>query len=136
MAELVPRVLPVFRGRESPFAYTCNGCGRCCHDKAIRVGPYEVARIAEALGVTTTHVLDEHVDPDVGALRQRPDGSCVLLREGRCSVHQGRPLACRLYPETDLRVRAVNDHATEDASPRPIRSLTSRAIARIETERR
>jgi Fe-S-cluster containining protein len=32
------------------------------------------------------------------ALRFDEPGGCTFLREGRCTVHGGRPLACRLYP--------------------------------------
>ena len=98
MAESPAIELPVLRRREDPFAYACHGCGRCCHHKAIRVNPYEVARLADALGTTTTDVLDRHVMPDGATLRQQRSGACVFLKDGRCTVHAGRPLVCRLYP--------------------------------------
>ncbi|WP_412061851.1 YkgJ family cysteine cluster protein [Rubrivirga sp. IMCC45206] len=93
-----PTLRSVARGRSDAFAYTCHGCARCCHHKGIRVGPYEAARLAAVLGTTTTAVLARDVDPASGTLRQRDDGACVYLAEGRCTVHAGRPLACRLYP--------------------------------------
>ena len=90
-------VLPVVRDRETTFSYTCHGCGRCCYNKGIRVGPYEAARLAVALGTTTTDVLGRYVHSDTQMLRQSPDGACVFC-DGGCSVHGGRPLVCRLYP--------------------------------------
>ncbi|MEL6616892.1 MAG: YkgJ family cysteine cluster protein [Bacteroidota bacterium] len=90
-------LLPVVHDRESAFAYTCHGCGRCCYHKGIRVGPYTVARLAETLATTTTEVWDRYVDAETSTLRQRPDGACVFF-DGGCSVHPGRPLACRVYP--------------------------------------
>lgn len=91
-------MLPVLRTRESAFAYACNGCGRCCHHKAIRVGPYEIARLGEALETTTGEVLANHLSDDGATLRTGPDGACTFLDGTRCSVHGGRPLTCRLYP--------------------------------------
>lgn len=90
-------LLPVVRDRVAVFSYTCQGCGRCHHHKAIRVDPYVVARLADALGTTTTAVLERYVEPETSTLRQRDDGACIYFDDG-CAVHSGRPLACRLYP--------------------------------------
>lgn len=90
-------LLPVVRDREAAFSYVCQGCGRCCYHKAIRVDPYAVARLADALDTTTGDVLDRYVDPATSTLRQRDGGACVFYDDG-CTVHPGRPLACRLYP--------------------------------------
>ncbi|MGB3545045.1 YkgJ family cysteine cluster protein [Rubrivirga sp.] len=97
MAEHDLHLLPVLRTRESAFSYTCRGCGRCCYHKGIRVGPYETARLADALGTSTTDVLDRYVHPETNLLRQAEGGACVFF-DGGCRVHRGRPLACRLYP--------------------------------------
>ena len=40
--------------RASPFSYVCNACKRCCRNKAIRVNPYEILRLAPAIDVTGT----------------------------------------------------------------------------------
>ena len=89
--------LPVVRDRGASFSYACHGCGHCCHHKAIRVDPYAVARLADALGVSTTAVLRDYVDAATSTLRQSDGGACVFF-DGGCSVHSGRPLPCRLYP--------------------------------------
>jgi Fe-S-cluster containining protein len=86
------------RGASDAFAYTCHGCGRCCHDKVIRVSPYGVARLAEALGRSTTEVLEHDIDPASLTLPVTSSGACRYLDGTRCTVHSGRPLACRLYP--------------------------------------
>ena len=84
--------------RGDAYAYACHGCGRCCYGKSIRVSPYEAARLADVLGTSTTAVLARDVDPATGALRRTDTGACTYFRGGGCSVHAGRPLACRLYP--------------------------------------
>lgn len=93
-------LLPVARTRESTFSYTCYGCGRCCYGKAIRVGPYATARLAEVLELSTGEVLAQYVDPETSTLRQTEDRACVFFdaANGGCTVHAGRPMACRLYP--------------------------------------
>lgn len=84
--------------RETPFSYACHGCGRCCHDKRITLSPYEIARLARAAGTTTRALLEAHTDEAGTVLRFEPERGCTFLREGACTVHEGRPLACRLYP--------------------------------------
>ncbi len=84
--------------RGSPFSYTCNACNRCCYGKAIRVGPYEVVRLARNRGLSTTEFLAHYTEAGGTTLRVRPDGACVFLGPEGCGVHPDRPLACRLYP--------------------------------------
>ena len=43
--------------RDSPFSYACHACNRCCRNKAIRVSPYEILRLARYLGVSTTQFI-------------------------------------------------------------------------------
>jgi Fe-S-cluster containining protein len=84
--------------RDSAFSYECRGCGRCCHHKRIPLGPYDVLRLARHAALTTGEFLRRHVATEGPWLASRPDGSCVFLDGGRCTVHPGRPLACRVYP--------------------------------------
>ncbi len=84
--------------RGSEFSYECRGCSRCCHGKAIPVNPYEIARLAQVLGTTTTALLTDCTTTGGAILSTRADGACVFLGERGCTVHEGRPLACRLYP--------------------------------------
>lgn len=84
--------------RESPFSYVCGGCGRCCHGKAIRVGPYEILRLARHLGLSTSEFIARHTTSGGTILKSNGTGDCGFLNDGGCSVHAARPLACRLYP--------------------------------------
>jgi Fe-S-cluster containining protein len=86
--------------RDSAFSYECNACSRCCHNKAIRVGPYEILRLARRLGLTTTQFIERHTEAGGTVLRMRDenDRACIFLDENGCGVHPDRPLACRLYP--------------------------------------
>jgi Fe-S-cluster containining protein len=86
--------------RDSAFSYQCNACSRCCHNKAIRVGPYEILRLARRLGMTTTEFIAQHTEAGGTMLRMRDENNhaCIFLDDKRCSIHPDRPLACRLYP--------------------------------------
>jgi Fe-S-cluster containining protein len=86
--------------RDGAFSYQCNACSRCCHNKAIRVGPYEILRLARRLGMTTTEFIEQHTEAGGTVLRMRDenDRACIFLNQQGCSVHPDRPLACRLYP--------------------------------------
>jgi uncharacterized protein len=95
--DLVPRV-DFDMHRDSAFSYTCHACNRCCHNKAIRVNPYEILRLARYLGISTTQFIERHTEAGGTVLRPKENGDCGFLSERGCSAHPDRPLACRLYP--------------------------------------
>jgi Fe-S-cluster containining protein len=84
---------------------TCGRTGTCCHGKAVWLNPWELARLAAAKGLTPRAFRDQYCE--FGGIRLRFDGpfgwkglaACSQYVPGHgCSVHAGRPLACRLYP--------------------------------------
>ncbi|MBI4937865.1 MAG: YkgJ family cysteine cluster protein [Nitrosomonadales bacterium] len=83
--------------RDSRFAYQCNRCTRCCRQYRIPVGPFDLLQLAEALGVSTTDVIRDHLT-DGYYLQRLEDGSCKFLDVSGCTVHPGRPMVCRIYP--------------------------------------
>jgi Fe-S-cluster containining protein len=84
--------------RDSPFSYACHACNRCCRNKAIRVSPYEILRLARYLCISTTQFIENHTEAGGTVLRPKENGDCGFLGEHGCSVHPDRPLACRIYP--------------------------------------
>lgn len=85
--------------RSEAFAYVCNRCSRCCRDKVIKVNPYEIARMARRVGLTTGAFTERYTEDGVGAqLTRRADGTCTFLGPEGCGVHPDRPLVCRIYP--------------------------------------
>jgi Fe-S-cluster containining protein len=84
--------------RDSAFSYGCHACNRCCRNKAIRVSPYEILRLARYLGLSTTEFIERHTEAGGTVLRPKENGDCGFLGEHGCSVHPDRPLACRIYP--------------------------------------
>jgi Fe-S-cluster containining protein len=84
---------------------SCTRSGTCCHGKSVWLNPWELARLAAAKGIAPRAFRDRYCE--FGGIRLRFDGpagwnnqaacSQYLVGSG-CSVHAGRPLACRLYP--------------------------------------
>ena len=92
------RMLDVRYKRDSAFSYTCRACSRCCHDKIIQLNPYEVARLAQNRGISTTEFLARYTERSGTALRRVEKGACIFLTPQGCAVHFDRSLVCRLYP--------------------------------------
>lgn len=83
---------------DSPFAYQCNRCRRCCSRYMIQVNPYEIIHIAAHFGISTTEVLERYVQPDRPWLKRAEDGACVFMNDAGCGIHPHRPGVCRVYP--------------------------------------
>ena len=84
--------------RQSPFGFTCRRCLTCCRFKKIQLNPYETARIAGRLGISTTDFIARYTTTGGTVLRFDDQGTCVFLQAEGCAVHPDRPLVCRLYP--------------------------------------
>lgn len=84
--------------RQSQFSYRCGACGRCCHNQVISLNPAELLAIARAAGIATGAARTRYTERRGSLLRFSGNGGCAALDGARCSIHPGRPLACRLYP--------------------------------------
>ncbi len=84
---------------------TCSRTGTCCHGNQVFLNPWELACLAKEKQITVREFRDLYCD--FGGILLRFDGkkdkqgfpACSQYIEGfGCSVHQGRSLACRLFP--------------------------------------
>jgi len=76
------------------------GCGPNCPGNRIPLTPYEAARMADGLGITTGEFIRRYLDERTAVLTVHEDGSCIFHREGApCEVQSDRPLACRSFVE-------------------------------------
>lgn len=93
--------------------FQCNRCGNCCRDleDQLMLEPLDAYNLAQCLrkrgkaeSIDDVFTQYTHVDLLQGCLpiylmnTDGPDHTCVLLKDGRCSVYEGRPHICRLYP--------------------------------------
>lgn len=95
-------------GPEDTFRFTCKTCGQCCRrrESPIIVTGLDVFRLAQKLNISPAEAVESYTEVILGAsshmpitiLRERLDGSCVLLRNGRCMVHDHKPVVCAVYP--------------------------------------
>lgn len=95
-------------GVEDTFIFGCKQCGDCCRKRSdpVFIMGYDVYNIAKALQKQPVEVLIEYTRCVKGAdshlptvfLKERLDGSCRLLRKGKCIVQKDKPVVCRVYP--------------------------------------
>jgi Fe-S-cluster containining protein len=74
-------------------------CGPHCPGNRIPLTPYEVARIARGLGVTTGEVIRRHLRESTSVLGVDEDGNCVFHRTEGCKLDDDRPMACRNFAD-------------------------------------
>ena len=96
------------KSRNDTFRFDCKMCGKCCRKRSepILINGADTFRMARALGVSvkkavtenTTCYLGENSHAPVIVLNERLDGSCRMLRKGRCMIQQDKPAVCALYP--------------------------------------
>ena len=104
--------------RDDPFSYTCHQCNRCCYGMLIQLNPYEVARLAQNRGMSTSAFLDQYTELRGTALKRDQTGACVFLTPEGCSVHPDRPLVCRIYP-LGRHLGANGEESFSEISPLP-----------------
>jgi hypothetical protein len=84
---------------------TCSRTGTCCHGKQVFLNPWELACLSKEKQISVRKFRDLYCD--FGGILLRFDGkedkqgfpACSqYIDDFGCSVHQGRSLACRLFP--------------------------------------
>ena len=106
--ELVENIEHNALGPNDTFQFTCKECGECCRNRAtpVMLTGLDIYRMAKGLSIDPYEVLARFTSGYVGdvshapvvILRERLDGSCSLLRKGKCTVHSCKPIACAAYP--------------------------------------
>ena len=95
-------------GPNDTFQFTCRECGACCRNRTtpIMLTGLDIYRMAKGLNIDAYEALARFTSGYVGdvshapivILRERLDGSCSLLRKGKCMVHSFKPIACAVHP--------------------------------------
>jgi uncharacterized protein len=85
------------------LSFECTRCGACCTGAPgyVWVGPEEIARLAEHLGLSADDFGRKYLRR-VGrrySLIERPGGDCVFWsRTEGCTVYPARPVQCQTWP--------------------------------------
>jgi len=85
----------------------------CCKRADVTLTPYDIIRLKDNQGKSSTDFLKEHTVPfqmDQDGLpgvklRTDDDGQCLFMTEDGCSVYQDRPTSCRYYPLGHMAMR-------------------------------
>lgn len=104
---------------DDTFHFECKMCGNCCRNRSepIVLTGVDLFLIASYLKITMQEAISRYTEYNLGSrshipvltLRERIDGSCSLLRNGRCIVQESKPIVCALFPLG--RYYDLRDHA-------------------------
>ena len=94
---------------------------KCCSHANVTLAPYDIIRLKQQTGLSTTELLKKHTVPyemDASAmpglkLRTDNSGACLFMTDDGCSVYENRPTACRYYPSGLLSMRAIGKNTDE-----------------------
>jgi Fe-S-cluster containining protein len=66
----------------------CNGCRLCCQRELVMLFPEE--------GDDVSSYVHEIMGPMI-VLKRRPNGDCVYLGDGGCTIHDRAPVMCKAF---------------------------------------
>ncbi len=112
---------------DSRFTFHCQAglpCfNQCCRTPTIILSPYDLLRLKQGLGITSTALLERYTRQEIEPNANLPlvfvdayrssEGGCPFLGAQGCTVYAHRPAACRLFPLTmgsRLTPDGVEDH--------------------------
>jgi Fe-S-cluster containining protein len=82
----------------------CLECANCCRTLGPRVTDKDIDRIAKALRIKPSKVMEDYLRIDEDNDFVFKSMPCpFLMDDNYCSVYESRPKACREYPHTDRR---------------------------------
>jgi len=91
----------------------------CCKNIDIMLTPYDILRLKQRLGITSTEFLRQYTEPfefgknSVAGVKYKPrEGTteCQFVTDEGCSVYEDRPTACRYYPVGLLSTRRQDEN--------------------------
>ena len=91
----------------------------CCKNIDIMLTPYDIIRLKQRLGITSTEFLRQYTEPfefgrnSIGGVKYKPKegtNECQFVTEEGCSVYADRPTACRYYPVGLLSTRRQDEN--------------------------
>lgn len=108
--------LTTISSNESIADVPCGTCTLCCELLAPHLTPEEVSSGLYPISLTmpTPEILAK--DPTVGpviTMFKNEKGSCAMFIDGKCSIYEKRPLACRQFDCRKGHHKKTNHVATE-----------------------
>ena len=79
--------------------FSCNITGRCCKRNQIPISELEMRRITKHGYLDFVTDLPPIQTPDgLTYWMKRINGTCVFLKDNKCSIHTIKPFSCSLFP--------------------------------------
>jgi Fe-S-cluster containining protein len=91
----------------------------CCRNIDIMLTPYDIIRLKQRLGISSTEFLRLYTEPfefgrdSVAGVKYKPKegtSECQFVSDEGCSVYEDRPTACRYYPIGLLSTRRQDEN--------------------------
>ena len=91
----------------------------CCSNIDISLTPYDIVRLKQRLGISSTELLQKYTVPyelepgGIAGVKLRPvenGTACRFMTAEGCSVYEDRPTACRYYPVALLSMRKQDEY--------------------------
>ena len=121
-------VVPNMVAPDHVIQFSCHrgiGCwNACCSNIDISLTPYDIIRLKQRLGITSTEFLKEYTVPyemekdGIAGVKFRPvenGTACRFMRPEGCAVYEDRPTACRYYPVALLSMRKQDEYTDTES---------------------
>lgn len=119
---------------DDKISFKCSACGKCCVDTTdIILTPVDLCNMSKELKITTAEIIKSYGVVITGGstglpiilLKRDKFHRCVLLKDKKCSVHNGKPGACYLYP-----LGRVLSSNTEDGVKQEVKYFMQKQLCR------
>ncbi len=83
--------------------FECIQCQACCKETGyVRLKPHEPDEIAKFLGMDVHEFINTYTrltwDRQGLSLIEKPDGSCIFLKDQGCLIQAVKPIQCKDFP--------------------------------------
>jgi Fe-S-cluster containining protein len=87
-------------GEEIQDAIDCRQCANCCREATVRLSPRDVSNVASFMGMREEEFGERYTMLDESGERilKRTAAGCVFLNGNDCTIYEGRPRTCELFP--------------------------------------
>lgn len=121
-------VVPKMLEPEHVIEFSCHkgiSCwNACCANIDISLTPYDIVRLKQHLGMTSTKFLQDYTVPyefekdGIAGVKLRPidnGTACRFMQPEGCGVYADRPTACRYYPVALLSMRMQDEYVDRNS---------------------
>jgi uncharacterized protein len=121
-------VLPQTFGEDRTIRFRCHrgvACwNACCSNIDISLTPYDILRLKQRLGISSTEFLERYTVPyemekdGIAGVKLKPvdaGTACRFMVPEGCGVYADRPTACRYYPVALLSLRRQDEATDRDS---------------------